>query len=112
MGDYLDRSQMVLVELANANSKEPLDISAEQARAHDLISETRLYKQTAAKTDNTSVTGILDELERVMLDIAHGPSQLSPEDLERFRARLEAEGILFKIRVVNSNVENASRQKL
>ena len=59
MGDYLDRSQMVLVELANANTKGPLDISSEQERVHELISETRLYRQTAATTDNAAVTGIL-----------------------------------------------------
>ena len=74
--------------------------------AQELISETRLYRQTAATTGNASVTGILDELERVMLDIAHGPSRLSPVELEKLRARLEAEGILFKIRVVNSNVRS------
>jgi hypothetical protein len=106
VSDYLDRSQMVLVELVNATSKGPLDISPEQERAQELISETRLYRQTAATTGNTSVTGILDELERVMLDIAHGPSRLSPMELEKLRARLEAEGILFKIRVVNSNVRS------
>ena len=61
VGDYLDRSQMVLVELANASSKGPLDISPEQERAQELISETRLYRQTATTTGNTSVTGILDE---------------------------------------------------
>ena len=33
VGDYLERSQMVLFELANANPKDPLDISAEQERA-------------------------------------------------------------------------------
>jgi hypothetical protein len=120
VGDYLDRSQMVLVELANASSKGPLDISPEQERAQELISETRLYRQTATTTGNTSVTGILDELEHVLLDIAHGPSRLSPAELEKLRARLEAEGILFKIRVVNSNVRSqketapgeGSRQKL
>jgi hypothetical protein len=106
VGDYLDRSQMVLVELANANANGALDISSEQERAHELISETRLYRQTAATTDNTSVIGILDELERVLLDVAHGPSQLSPMELQKFRAHLEAEGILFKIRVVNSNVRS------
>jgi hypothetical protein len=120
VGDYLDRSQMVLVELANASSKGTLDISPEQERVQELISETRLYRQTATTTGNTSVGGILDELERVLLDIAHGPSQLSPAELENLRARLEAEGILFKIRVVNSNLRSqedtspgeASRQKL
>jgi hypothetical protein len=120
VGDYLDRSQMMLVELANSSSRGSLDISPEQERAQDLISETRLYRQTAAATDNTAVSGILDELERVLLDIARGPSHLSPAELEKFRARLEAEGILFKIRIVNSNVRSrqdvtpaaASRQKL
>jgi hypothetical protein len=106
VGDYLDRSQMVLVELVNASSNGPLDISPEQERAQELISETRLYRQTATTTGNTSVTGILDELEHVLLDIAHGPSRLSPAELENLRARLEAEGILFKIRVVNSNVRS------
>jgi len=106
VGDYLDRSQMVLVELANASSEGALDISPEQERAQELISETRLYRQTATTAGNTSVTGILDELERVLLDIAHGPSRLSPVELEKLRARLKAEGILFKIRVVNSNVRS------
>jgi hypothetical protein len=120
VGDYLDRSQMVLVELANANANGPLDISSEQERARHLISETRLYRQTAVTTGDTSVSGILDELERVLLDLARGPSRLSPQELEKFRTRLEAEGILFKIRVVNSNVRtqekipagDASRQGL
>jgi hypothetical protein len=106
VGDYLDRSQMVLVELANTNTKGSLDISSAQERAQELVSETRLYQQTAAATGDTKVSGILDDLERVMLEIARGPSRMSAAELEKFRARLEAEGILFKIRVVNSNVRN------
>jgi hypothetical protein len=104
--DYLDRSQIVLVELANASPKGPLDVTAEQERAHDLINETRLYRQTAATTGDTSVAGILDELEQVLMDIARGPSKLSPAEVEALHRRLEAESILFKIRVVNSNVRS------
>jgi hypothetical protein len=106
VGDYLERSQMVLIELANANPKGALDISAEQERAGDLVSETRLYRQTAAHTGDTAVAGVLEELERVLLDITHAPSQISPQELEKMRRRLEAEGILFKIRVLGSNVRN------
>ena len=88
--------------------------------AQELISETRLYRQTAAATGNTPIAAILDELERLLLDIAHGPSRLSPAELAKLRARLTAESILFKIRVVNANVRSqeeapagdASRQKL
>ena len=47
VGDHLERSQMVLTELANTSSSGPLDISFEQARAADLLGENRLYRQTA-----------------------------------------------------------------
>ncbi len=106
VGDYLERSQMVLIELANANPKAAMDISSEQERAGDLVTETRLYRQTAEHTGDTQITGVLDELERVLVDITHAPSNISPQQLRELRQRLEAEGILFKIRVLGSNVRN------
>jgi len=104
VGDYLERSQMVLIELANADAKGGLDISAQQERAEDLVSETRLYRQTAAHTGDGAVAGILDELERLLVDITHEPSRISPEQLDKLRERFKSEGILFKIRVLGSNV--------
>lgn len=112
VGDYLERSQLVLVELANASSKGPLDISAAQERAGDLVSENRLYRQTALHTGDNAVASVLDDLDRVLLDIAHSPSKISPAELERLRHRLEAEGILFKIRVLGSNVRSQEEPKL
>jgi hypothetical protein len=116
VGDHLERSQMVLFELTNANPNGPLDITAQQERAGDLIGENRLYMQTAAHTGDTVTAGVLEELERVLLDITHAPSRMSPRELETMRQRLEAEGILFKIRVIGDNVrhqeESAGRQKL
>jgi hypothetical protein len=106
VGDYLERSQMVLIELANANPKGPLNISSEQERAEDLLTENRLYRQTADHTGNTAVSDVLDDLDRVLLEIAHAPSEWTTEDMAKFRQRLEAEGILFKIRVLGSNVRN------
>ena len=106
VGDYLERSQMVLIELTNANPKGSKDISAEQERAGGLVTETRLYRQTAARTGDTRIAGVLDELERVLVDITHAPSNMTPHQLEELRQRLEAEGILFKIRVLGSNVRN------
>jgi hypothetical protein len=106
VGDYLERSQMVLIELTNTSVKGSKDISAEQERAGDLVTETRLYRQTAARTGDTRITGVLDELERVLVDITHAPSNMTPDQLEALRQRLEAEGILFKIRVLGSNVRN------
>ena len=110
VGDYLERSQMVLIELANANPKGKVDISAEQERATDLVNESRLYRQTAAHTGDSEVAGVLDELDRVLLDIAHAPPEMPARDLEKLRSRLAAQGILFKIRVVGSNLKNRQEE--
>jgi hypothetical protein len=106
VGDYLERSQMVLIELTNANPKGSMDISAEQERAGGLVDETRLYRQTAARTGDARISGVLEELERVLVEITHAPSQMTPRQLEELRQRLAAEGILFKIRVLGSSVRN------
>ena len=90
----------------------------EQERAADLVSESRLYRQTRT-IPGTSGGQRLDDRDRVLLEISHAPSRISPGELEKLRQRLEAEGILFKIRVLGSNVRNqeepaasTARQKL
>jgi len=116
VGDYLERSQRVLSELANARATHPLDITFEQQRAADLLRENRLYRQSALGAGDAVVAGVLDDLERVLLEIAHGPSRITPAELDDLRLRMEADGILFKIRVLGSNVrsrtEPATRQPL
>jgi hypothetical protein len=109
VGDHLDRSQMVLAELVNTQSRGELDISGEQSRVEDLVSENRLYRQAAFKAGDSSVSNVLEDLERVLLEIAHSPSQLNSAELDELRQRIEAEGILFKIRIVGSTVRE--RQK-
>jgi hypothetical protein len=109
VGDHLDRSQMVLAELVNTNPGENLDISGEQQRVEDLVSENRLYRQAAFKAGDTNVSNLLEELERVLLEVAHTPSQLNSAEFDELRQRIESQGILFKIRIVGSTVRE--RQK-
>jgi hypothetical protein len=108
LGDYLDRSGIVLTELANAADGRTVDISAEQKRAAGLLTECRLYRQTATRADDQVVAGVLDELERVLVEVAHGPSRLDAAEADELRDRLRSEGVLFRIRVLSSTVRNQS----
>lgn len=105
VGDLLERSQMVLIELNHTSPSEKRDISAEQARAADLASENRLYRQTALQTGDTAMAGVLEDLERVLMDIANEPSQMAPAQFENLQRRMQSAGILFKIRVLGSSVK-------
>jgi hypothetical protein len=110
VGDHLERSQMVLVELANAGAPAAgrLDISYEQEAAEDLLESNRLYRQTAARNGDVATAGLLEELERVLLEIAHSPSEVSARQLEELRRQIEDRGILFKVKIFGSRVEQAA----
>jgi len=112
VGEHLERSQMILVELVNNASAGPVDITEEKERARDLVDENRLYRQAALKSGDRGVSSVLDELERTLLEVAHSPSKLGSEEFARIRERIEAEGILFKIRVVGSNLRERERTPL
>jgi hypothetical protein len=109
VGEHLGRSEMVLVELANSGpqgaGQKQVNISSEQRRAEDLLEENRLYRQTAEDEGDSAVAGVLDELERVLLDVAHSPQQVSAAQLQGIRERIEAGGILFKVRVVGKELQ-------
>jgi anti-sigma factor RsiW len=109
VGDHLERSQMVLVELANAQTSGELDISAERQSADDLLPSNRLYRQTAVQMGQTNVAGVLDDLERVLVDVARGPSQVSIQQLADLQQRIEAQGLLFKVKVIGSEVRERAK---
>jgi hypothetical protein len=115
VGDHLDRSQMLLLELVNAEPEKDygagtVDISSEQERAEDLVTANRLYRQTALHSGDRAVASLLDELEPLLLEIAHSPSELTPAQLGEIRKRIEARGIIFKVRVISSEVRKREKQ--
>jgi hypothetical protein len=113
VGEHLGRSEMVLVELSNAEPKggkqKAVNIAAEQRRAEDLLEENRLYRQTALQEGDTALASTLDELERVLLDVANSPEEISAAQLETMQKRIEAHGILFKVRVVGKELRGQTQ---
>jgi len=107
VGDHLERSQIILVELANAHTHGQLDISEERQSADDLLASNRLYRQTAEQLGNANVAGVLGELERVLVEVARGPSRVSMRQLEEIQQRIESQGILFKVKIINATIAGA-----
>jgi len=109
VGEHLGHSERMLVELSNAAPIDPgqkeVNISAEQRRAEALLQENRLYRQTALQEGDAGLASVLDELERVLLDVAHSPDEVTPAQLEAIQKKIEGRGILFKVRVVNKELQ-------
>src|SRR5205823_341609 len=104
VGNHLERSQVLLIELMSADPKDSVDLSSEREQARDLLDDNRLYRLTAQHTGDPAVATVLDELERVLTEIANSPDQLTAGDVREIRKRIESQDLLFKIHVVGSKV--------
>lgn len=102
VADHLDRTDRVLTDIMNASVDG--DFSAERQWAADLITDNRFYRQDAADSEEQSVAAVLDELERALLDIVHSPSEVTPATLDAIHRRLDSAALLFKVRVLGSEL--------
>ncbi|MGE0362682.1 MAG: hypothetical protein AB7H93_15880 [Vicinamibacterales bacterium] len=109
-GDHFDRTQMVLAELVNADPAQTGILEAERARAADLVSTNRVIRQSATAAGDEVMASLLDDLERVLLEVANGGGDDTAAELEMVKARIESRGILFRLRVITSDVRQREAQ--
>ena len=111
VGGHLERSQMLLVEIMNADTENAIDLATEQQQARDLLDANHLYRVSAQQEGDHQIARLLDQLGRVLAEVANGPSEISAADLQQIRSRIQAEGLLFKVRVVGSEVNSRVRRQ-
>lgn len=109
--DHLDRAQVLLVSLKNAGADGMPDLALERSRAAELAVANRLIRRSA-RDAGPEVTGalssVLEDLEPLLLEIAHAPDDLSAADLEVLRQRLAERGTLFKLKVMSDRLQRRS----
>ena len=104
LGDYLDRSEMLLVEVAHADRPEDLDLNAQRRYASELVATNRLYRQTAQRIGDRDTDALLDQLERVLVQLEHTPQGATPTDIQQLRQEIESGALLFRVRVAQVNM--------
>lgn len=105
MSDHLERSQILLVELAHMPAGDG-ELKTERALARDLVGENRLLRETARSTGDMSRAALLDDLERVLLAIANGGA----DDLNAIKERMQGNDLLFKVRVMSANTRQEGQK--
>jgi hypothetical protein len=102
----------MLVELVNAEpDTDGADLTAEREHVAELLAANRLYRQTASATGDVALGQLLDELERLLVELAASPDTMPAADLERVQPRITAKDLLFKVRVVSSAVKERQKQQ-
>jgi anti-sigma factor RsiW len=104
LSDHLEQSKVLLLEVVNRDETTGSTIAPlERERAAELLQASRLYRQTANQVGEVATADVLEELERILLDVSQGPESL--EAREALKSRIEERDMLFKLRVLGSNVK-------
>lgn len=109
VGEHLDRTQVMLTELVNNDVDQSDAFAGEQARASDLVAINRLIRQSAAQSGDAGVADVLEDLERVLLEIANAPADVTSNELSDLKDRITAQDLLFRVRVIASEMRNRTR---
>lgn len=110
LSDHLDRTETALVEFVSGTDGR--DIAAGRARVEDLVAANRLYRRTAVISGDRAVADVLDELERVLIEIAGAAPEASTDDLDIMRRRIDTRGLLFKVRVMREQLQERAKEPM
>ena len=102
--DHFDQTERLLVELKNTPDTKDAEIGGARSTARDLVASNRLYRETATTNGDAQLASVLEDLERVLVDVAGTPDRLNVNDLKSLRARIEDDSLLFKVRALGSAV--------
>jgi anti-sigma factor RsiW len=100
--EHLERSQRVLVAASHAD--EPGELEPTRAVAADLVRDNRLYRQTALRNGEARLVDVLDELERLLVDLSKAPGDAPSEDAKVLQKRVD--DVLFKVRVLGTRLRD------
>ena len=106
VSDHLERSQFLLVELANAPGETVLESDLTAAR--ELTRQNRLFRLAAQNNGESEVEQVLDELERFLTELAHVSTEESTE-LAGLVERLEQKNLIFKVRVLGARLDERAQ---
>jgi hypothetical protein len=103
---HLERSQRVLAEVVNLDTDSSVALASDRERAADLVAAGRVYRRTADALGETATSELLEDLERVLLDVANGSAEPSPREIESWRQRIDQQDLVFRLRVVGAELRH------
>jgi hypothetical protein len=104
LGDHLDRSERLLVELKHADVDSAEMVSPLRDEAKSLLAANRVCLKSAAQGDDPALKTALDNLNRLLDELANQPEGLNSAAIARLQSEMNSDGLLFEVRVLRSRI--------
>lgn len=108
VSSHLERSRMTLVELRNTEASAE-ELAELQAAAGEVVRASRLFRAAAAKVGDAPVLAVMEETERLLLRFVNAAPTEAASELNTLKKRVESKDLLFRLRVMESQVEKKEK---
>ncbi|HEX7030495.1 MAG TPA: hypothetical protein VF254_07855 [Gammaproteobacteria bacterium] len=100
LANHFGDAERLLIAVSNSETGE-IDLEAEKDWAKVLLVTNRLYRFAAEQAGQHRIAQLLADMEPVLIELANGAGQLTPEEYRVLRQSIAERDLLFKVRSTN-----------
>lgn len=104
LGDHLDRSERLLVELKHVNDDNTEMIPPLRDEARNLLPANHICRKNAEQSGDPALEGALSHLDILLDQLANQPGGLNAAAIERLQSEMNVEGLLMEVRVLRTRL--------
>ena len=104
LGDHLDRSERLLVELKHADVDSAEMVSPLRDEAKSLLAANRVCLKSATQGDDPELKTALGDLNRLLDELSSQPEGLNSAAIARLQSEMNSDGLMFEVRVLRSRI--------
>jgi hypothetical protein len=104
LGDHLDRSERLLVELKHTDADNEQMAVPLRDEARTLLAANRVCRQNVKQSDDPALTKALDRLDHLLAELASQQDSLDPATIERLQKEMNQGNLLFEVRVLRTRI--------
>lgn len=104
LGDHLDRSERLLVELKHADPDSPELATPLRDEARSLLAANRICRREASGEDDPALATALDHLDRLLEQMVNQPGGLNGAAIARLQSEMSTNELLFEVRVLRARI--------
>jgi len=102
---HLATSERMLLDVVNSGVDDA-GWDSQRVRAEALVDANRLYRLTAARHGQLALAAVLEDLERVLIELAHAPEGAQPAGIQD---RITDQELVFKLRILQLRLREQPR---
>ena len=104
LGNHLDRSERLLVELKHADGASAETVAPIRDEARTLLAANRVCRKDAAQIGDPALAGALDHLDALLTELSSQQEPLDAATISRLQSEMNSDSLLFEVRVLRSKM--------